>query len=298
MRRWMRNGWLICGASILLSLGPAFASAAISVVDDAKHAVTLAAPAQRIVSLAPHATELLFAAGAGAKLVGVSEYSDYPPEAKRIASIGGSGMLDLERIIALKPDLIVVWSSGNSATQIVKLRALGIPIFESQPNDFETIATSLERMAHLSGTDAVGRTAAENFRARLKQISATYQQRAPVTVFYQIWREPLMSLNDAHLVSAAIRLCGGQNIFGKLPQLAPTVSVEAVLQANPEVIISGGSAKGDSLSHWRRFPKLKAVARDNLFSINSDLLTRAGPRILDGAETMCRQLDAARAKRQ
>lgn len=298
MRRWIRNWWLACSTSVLLLLWPVSASAALSVVDDTKHAVTLAAPAQRIVSLAPHATELLFAAGAGAKLVGVSEYSDYPPQAKRIASIGGSGMLDLERIIALKPDLILAWSSGNSAAQIVQLQELGIPIFESQPDDFEAIASSLERLAHLTSTDAVGHAAAENFRARLKRITDTYQQRPPVSVFYQIWREPLMTLNDTHMVSAVIHLCGGRNIFGRLPQLAPTVSIEAVLQADPEVIISGGSATGDSLSSWRRFPKLTAVMRGNLLAINSDLLTRPGPRILDGTEMLCKQLDAARAKRK
>ncbi len=150
MQRSIRNWWLGCGVSILLPLWSASASAVIFVTDDAKHTVTLAAPAQRIVSLAPHATELLFAAGAGSKLVGVSEYSDYPPEAKRIASIGGSGSLDLERIIALKPDLIVVWSSGNSTTQTIKLRDLGIPLFESQLGDFDTIASSLECLAHLT----------------------------------------------------------------------------------------------------------------------------------------------------
>jgi iron complex transport system substrate-binding protein len=288
---------LVFCTGILLPFWPV-AAATVSAVDDADHIVTLDAPATRIVSLAPHATELLYAAGAGAKLVGVSEYSDFPPEAKLVRSVGGTAALDLERVITLKPDLIVVWGSGNSATQIAKLRSLGIPIFESEPRNFAAIASSLERLARLAGTDQIGRQAAEAFRARLKTIAATYRQRPTVHVFYQIWREPLMTLNDSHIVSAAIRLCGGENSFGKLPQLAPTVSIEAVLRADPEVIIASSSPNDDSASSWHRFTTLTAVARDNLFALNVDWMTRAGPRILDGTEALCKQLDVARGKRK
>ena len=272
------------------------AAAAISVQDDAQHKLTLAAPAQRIVSLAPHTTELLFAAGAGARIVGVSEFSDYPAAARGLPQIGSSAALDLERIIALKPDLVVTWSSGNLAPQVAKLRQLGLAVFDSEPRDFETVATSLERLGQLAGTAAVGQMAADQFRSRLKSLSASYAQRPPVTVFYQVWRDPLMTLNDAHMVSAAMRLCGGKNIFGKLIPLVPTVSVEAVLQADPEVILAGGSAD-DPRFDWRRFAKLTAVARGNLFSLNSDWMTRAGPRVLDGADAMCQKLELARSKR-
>ncbi|MBC7502587.1 MAG: cobalamin-binding protein [Herminiimonas sp.] len=271
--------------------------AAVSVKDDAQRTVTLATPAQRIVSLAPHATELLFAAGAGDKVVGVSEYSNFPPQAQKINSVGGATSLDLERVIALKPDLVVIWGSGNSAAQLARLKTLDIPIFDSEPQDFETIASSLERLAHLAGTDAIGRAAAQAFRQRLQVLKATYSQRPPISVFYQIWRAPLMTLNDRHMVSTAIKLCGGVNVFGKLPQLAPTISIEAVLQADPETIITGSSAKAERLDEWRRFTKLTAVRRANLISLDSDTMTRAGPRILDGTDALCRQLDAARARR-
>ena len=205
-----------------LVLLPVPAPAAVSAPDDAGHIVTLSAPARRIVSLAPHATELLYAVGAGASLVGVIEYSDYPPEARRIASVGSAAAFDIERIIALKPDLVVTWSSGNPAAKIVKLRSLGITVFESEPRDFENIASLLERLARLAGTDPIGQAAAKAFRTRLKTIAATYRHRPPVRVFYQIWNTPLMTLNDTHMVSAALRLCGGKNVFGKLPQLAPS----------------------------------------------------------------------------
>jgi iron complex transport system substrate-binding protein len=285
-----------CAAMLSLAVGGA--QAAISAVDDSRHAVTLQAPAQRIVSLSPHATELLFAVGAGARIVGAIEYSNYPAEANRIPTVGSATMLDIERIIASKPDLVVIWGSGNLAAQVAKLRAIGIPVFDSEPHDFEAIASSLERLATLTGTDAAGKSEAAKFRTRLARLTADYREREPVTVFYQIWNEPLMTLNDTHMVSSAIRLCGGRNIFGSLPQIAPTVSVEAVLKANPEVIVTGSSAKNDSMAQWRHFPKLSAVARGNLVTIDSDLLTRAGPRILDGTEALCRSFDEARRKRK
>ncbi|GAB3543952.1 cobalamin-binding protein [Noviherbaspirillum agri] len=270
---------------------------AITVVDDAKRSVTLPQPARRIVSLSPHATEILFAAGAGPYIVGVVEYSDYPPEAKRITSVGSGVALDLERVMSLKPDLVVSWGSGNSAAQIRKLRELGIPVFESEPRDFPTIATSLERLATLAGTDQTGKAAASVFRDQLQHIRSTYQQRTPVTVFYQIWRNPLMTLNGEHPVSIALRLCGARNVFSDLPQLAPTVNVEAVLQANPDVIIASTGEQDDVLSGWRRFSGLKAVERGNLFLIDGGLMNRSGPRILDATEALCQQLDIARNRK-
>ena len=286
---------LAAACAFALSL-PGTASAAVSVIDDAKRTITLPTPARRIVSLAPHATEMLFAAGAGNYIVGVTEFSDYPPEAKRIQSVGSGVSLDLERILQLKPDLVVGWNNGNAAAQLAKLEPLGIPIYKSEPYDFATIASSLERLGRLAGTDSTAQAAAQDFRARLKKLQDTYQQRRPVTVFYQIWRSPLMTLNGSHLVSSALRLCGGENIFGKLPQLAPTVSEEAVLKADPEAIVASSGEQDDVFAPWRRFTKLKAVARGNLVSVDGNLINRAGPRILDGTEDLCRKLDAVRAK--
>ncbi|WP_210411813.1 cobalamin-binding protein [Noviherbaspirillum sp. UKPF54] len=281
---------LLCAAA-----QPAVAS--VSAVDDTQRTVTLPGPARRIVSLAPHTTEMLFAAGAGSHVVGVTEYSDYPPEAKRIASVGSGISLDLERILQLKPDLIVGWNNGSAAAQLAKLDALGIPVFRSEPHGFSAIATSLERLAHLAGTDAAGHAAAASFRARLQGLDAAYRQRSRLKVFYQIWRSPLMTLNDATTPAAVLRLCGAENIFGGLPQLAPTVSIEAVLKADPDVVIASIGEQDDVFGTWRRFPQLKAVARGNMLLVDGGILNRSGPRILDGAETLCRQLDAVRNKR-
>ena len=284
-----------CGLLAFLLHAPALA--AISVVDDANRSVTLPAPARRIVSLAPHATEMLFAAGAGSRIVGVTEFSDYPPEAKRIPSVGSGLALDLERIIQLKPDLVVGWNNGGAAAQLARLQQLGIPVYKTEPYDFPAIALSIERLAQLAGTDAIGKAAAESFRERLKQLQGAYQKRRTISVFYQIWRTPLMTLNGKHLVSSALAMCGAENIFKDLPQLAPTVSIEAVLKANPEAIIASTGEQDDVLGSWRRFPGLAATARGNLLTIDGELLNRSGPRVLDGTEALCRQLDAVRSKR-
>ena len=265
----------------------------ITVQDDTQHTITLPAPAHRIVSLAPHTTELLFAAGAGAYVVGASTYSDYPSATKKIPSVGAIGTLDIEKIAALKPDLVVAWSSGNATAQINTLRTLGIPVFNSEPRDFSAMASSLERLAKLAGTEATGNPAAAHFRQRLAALRSNYRQRSPIRVFYQIWHNPLMTLNGTHMTSAVIRLCGGQNVFDNLPQLAPTVSIEAVLQANPEVIFVADTSNAD----WQRFPTLSAVTHNNIFTLTLDWMSRPGPRILDGAAELCQKLDIARQHR-
>ena len=285
--RWMiLLCWVSCSAQ----------AAGVAVTDDAGRQVTLRAPARRIISLAPHATELLFAAGAGDRVVGVSEYSNYPPQARQIAAVGGAATLDIERIIMLKPDLVVAWASGTPAAQIARLRTLGIPVFESEPRNFEAVATSLERLAILAATPAVGNAAAAQFRGALQQLRDKYANRRQLNVFFQVWQAPLITLNDTHLVSAALQVCGARNVFGTLLQVAPTVSIEAVLQADPDAIVSNGSEQSDALKNWRRFPTLKAVAHHNLLLIPGDTLTRAGPRIVDATRVLCEALEGVRQR--
>ncbi|EIJ48194.1 Vitamin B12 ABC transporter, B12-binding component BtuF [Herbaspirillum sp. GW103] len=284
-------GCLLSWAALLVA-GTAHAS--ITVQDDLGQSVTLTQPARRIVSLAPHVTELLYASGAGEQIVGASNHSDYPPQAAQLPSLGGYNALDIERIASLKPDLIVAWHSGNKPLQLARLRSLGIPVYESQPDDFGMIASSLERLGRLAGTDTTAQAAAAAFRARWQQLEAQYRGRTPVTVFYQIWSQPLMTLNGRHMVSAVLRLCGGRNIFADLPQLAPTVSVESVLAADPQVILSAGDARDQPLARWKQFTRLRAVRDGQLYSVNADWLNRAGPRVLQAAEEVCGKLEQAR----
>ncbi|MCU6433043.1 cobalamin-binding protein [Undibacterium sp. Jales W-56] len=283
----------------VFALSAQLSHATVTVTDDAQHTITLSRPAQRIISLAPHATELLFEAGAGNLLVGVSDYSDYPEAAKKIASIGNVFALDLERIIALKPDLIVIWGTGNGKVLANKIRDTKIAVFESEPHTYDDIASSIERLAILTGNTETGKLAAEKFKARLEKLRQTYRladKQKPLNVFYQIARKPLMTLNDQHMVSAAIRLCGGQNIFGALKEISPTVTAEAVLVANPDAIITGSSDQQDAFADWRQFGNMAAVKKDNLFTVKGDWLNRSGPRILDGTEMLCKHLATARTK--
>jgi len=275
------------------------ATAAVSVVDDAGRTVTLARPAQRIVSLAPHATELLFAAGAGKAVVGVVRYSDFPDAAKQVPVVGDFGALDLETLLSLKPDLIVAWQSGNPAAAIERLLKFNIPVFLSEPRHLDDIATNLERLGQLAGTQKAADIAGAQFRAALLQLRADYSGKAPVTVFYQIWDRPLITLNGAHMVSAVLELCGGKNLFAALPVIAPEVSMEAVLAADPEVIIASGSASSEDhgLGQWARWPALRAVRNKQLYFVEPDNIQRSTPRLLQGAKEICKALEAARGSR-
>jgi iron complex transport system substrate-binding protein len=293
----------ICIALLLALLGvhsAHLAHAAISVKDGSGATVTLAQPAQRVVTLAPHATELVYAAGAGARIVGASDYSDYPPQAKAIPRIGSNSQIDTERLLALRPDLLVVWQGGNAERQLHPLRRLGVPVYHSEPKSLDDIADEIERLGRLTGTEASARPAAAALRARLAALAERYRGKPPVSVFYQVWDQPLYTLNGRQIVSDAIRLCGGVNVFADLAALAPTVSIEAVLQKNPEVIVRGGrnGEEAPGLAMWKRTPALLAVQRGNLYTVRSDLMTRAGPRMVDGAEALCGLLEQARQKRR
>ncbi|MDO8932290.1 MAG: cobalamin-binding protein [Rhodocyclaceae bacterium] len=266
--------------------------------DDGGTELRLKGPAQRIVSLAPHVTEVLFAAGAGERVVGTVEYSDWPAAAKALPRVGGYSKIDLEAVAALKPDLVVGWESGNLPAAVAKLRALGLPVYLSQPNRIEDIPASLQTYGRLAGTEAVADAAAAAFRTRYAQLAARYSARPKLRVFYQIWKQPLMTINGKQIISDAIRLCGGENVFAALPILAPTVTVEGVIAANPDVIVASGmgESRPEWLDDWKRWTAMSAVAKDNLYFIPPELVQRHTPRILDGAEQLCRHLEIARTR--
>ncbi|WP_306391178.1 cobalamin-binding protein [Telluria beijingensis] len=275
------------------------ASAAIAVVDDAGRTVTLARPAQRVIALAPHVTELLYAAGGGARLVGAVDYSDYPEAAKKLPQVGSYNKIDFERVLALKPDLVVVWHSGNPVRQVEQLERLGIPVYHSEPNRLEQVGVNLLRLGRLLGTEPVARQAAQDYDGRIAALRTRYAGRPTVTVFYQVWDRPLYTLNDDHIASDMVRLCGGRNLFGRLKTIAPEVGVEAVIEADPEVILVGrrDDPKDPGGKMWQAFKGMTAVKRDNLFLIDGDLTNRAGPRTAEGAEQLCAMLEEARGRR-
>ena len=270
----------------------------ITVRDDDGNPVTLQKPAQRVISMAPHVTELLFAAGGGDKIVGAVTYSDYPEAAKKIPRIGDNRQVDMERIVAMKPDLIVIWMHGSSERQIDSLRQLGIPLFHSEPTKLDGIPDNLVRLGQLMGTEKVADAAAADIRQQFTAMAKQYSNRPPVRLFYQVWDKPLYTLSGKSIVSDSIRLCGGVNVFADLNVTAPVVSIEAVLQANPEAIFGTSEKDYGSISLWKPYTNLTAVKNNNLFRLQGDLLNRAGPRMVEGTKALCEKIEEARQHRQ
>lgn len=269
---------------------------ALIVTDATGAKLVLDKPAQRIIALTPHATELLFSVGAGKQVVGVVEYSDYPKAAQQLPQVGGYGSFNLEAIMALEPDLIIYWPGGNPAREIQRLKKLGLPLFGSNPKSFDDIASELEKMALLTGHSEATQALITDFRLQVESLYQQNKRKPRVRVFFQVWDNPMLSQNDQSFITRVIELCGGRNIFGQLPMLSPQVSIEAVLAANPDIIVAG-SHQGKAptwLKDWQQYPYLKAVKHQQLKTINSDVIHRPTMRLLDAAKQMCRLLDDAR----
>jgi iron complex transport system substrate-binding protein len=284
------------GLLLWLTALPVFA---LEVTDDAGQRIWLEQPAQRILTLSPHATELVYAAGAGHRIAGAVNHSDYPEAAKALPGIGNATQLDRERILSLAPDLVIAWDSGNRQADLAWLEKRGIAVYRSEPRRLEQIATNIEQIGTLAGTSATADQAAAHFQQRLAALREHYQRGTPLTVFYQLWPQPLMTINGEHIISEVLRLCGGENIFPDLPALAAQVSREAVILANPQVIItSTHGGENQSLQQWRGWPTLQAVRDGHLYHVEADLIHRQTPRILDGATTICQDIAKAAAQRE
>jgi iron complex transport system substrate-binding protein len=278
------------------ALAPLVAEA-VTVRDDAGNAVTLDKPAMRVISMAPHVTEVLFAAGGGKHVVGAVNYSDYPEAAKSIPRIGSNREIDLERVISMKPDLIVAWMHNSSERQIEMVRKLGVPVFLSDPQTLDGIPENVMRLGQLMGTEAVANPAAAELRRQLAGLRSRYAGRPPVRTFYQVWDKPLYTLSGKHIITDALRLCGGENIFDQLSVTAPIVSIEAVLQADPEAVFGTAEKNYGGVSLWKPYASLTATRNDNLFTVDGNLLNRAGPRMIAGTAVLCEKLELARRHR-
>jgi len=291
-----------CVIGLVLLLGGGIASRAVAqavqAVDDRGTIIRLTQPAQRIIALTPHLTELTFAAGAGAHLAGVARFSNYPVAATRLPVIGDAAQFDTEQILALRPDLVLAWKSGTPAAAVVRLEAAGLPVFVSDVATLEDIARGIEVIAVLAGTLEASERSRAEFSAGLRALRARPRNTDPVRVFYEIWPKPLMTVSGAHIISKVIELCGGVNIFGALRPLTPEVSREALLAARPEIALGGSSAETASgfAARWAALPPpLGAVPAHH---IAPDLIQRPTPRLLEGARLVCANLDAARALRR
>jgi iron complex transport system substrate-binding protein len=284
--------WL---SALLMLCASAVAPGAVIVPDDTGRTLTLPSTPTRIISLAPGATEMLFAAGAGQRVIATVQYSDEPAAAKQVPRIGDVVAIDMEKLVALRPEVAVVWPGGGNPAQIEEIGRMGIPLYRQQVNTLVDIPVSLRRLGALAGTSAIAEQAARNIEARLATLSHTYERGRHPSVLLQVWNHPVYTVGGTHLMSDALRLCGARNVFGDLRDLGPAVDVEAVVARNPDIIVAAAppGAGKEWLADWRRFTTLRAVRTGNLIAFEDQRLTRLGPSVVTATEALCKVLASA-----
>lgn len=269
--------------------------AAVTVQDDAKQTITLAKPATRIISLAPNLTEILYAIGAGNKIVAVGTANDFPAAAKKLPVVANDNEINLEAVASLHPDLIVAWLNGNSAQQTAALQKLHIPVYFAQFTQIADISHAMQNLAVLTGEQKAATPVIARLNKQFALLAKKYSKAPKITVFYQIWHEPLFTINHQSIINQVINLCGGKNIYATTYGLAPQISVESVIALNPDVIISSEENPNWSI-YWLQWPSVAAVKNKNMYRIPADLIERPGPRLIQGAALLCQDLAESRNK--
>ena len=258
--------------------------------------LALPVAAKRIITLAPNLAELVFAAGAGNRLLAVVEYSDFPAAVSQIPRIGNAFRIDLERIVELRPDLVIAWKSGNPQAALKKLEQLGITVWQMEITRPEEIADAVENISIAAGTNNHGQALAQQMRSRLAALVQQNAEKTPVEFFYQIAARPLYTVNGQHIISRSMEICGGRNVFANLQSLAPQVSRESVIQTNPQAMIAPEiPGEPPALQDWNEWPRLQAVQNKAMLYLPADDISRAAPRLLDSIELACKLLDEVRS---
>lgn len=293
---WPTTLWRAIWLLVAVSVAPAvIADTRVEVQDDLGNVIRLEQPAQRVVALAPHIVEVVYAVGSGDRLVGAVDHADYPADAQTKPRVGSYVAFSTEAVLRLQPDLVLAWYSGNGPQRVAQIKALGIPVYYTEPRKLEDIGNSMEKIGILTGS-STAQQARQQFDETLNELTAAYASQQPLSVFYQVWNSPLQTVSDEHMISDIIRRCGGHNVFAATPTLAPQISVESVLRLDPQVIVASGMAeeRPDWLDDWRRWSSLRAVKNEQLKFIPPDIIQRSTPRILQGAQAMCTHLQDAR----
>jgi iron complex transport system substrate-binding protein len=284
---------LLAAAALLLAQGQAADAPALQLQDDDQHTLQLPRPAQRIVSLAPGATAMLFAAGAGEHVVGTSAYSNEPQAARRIEQVGDAQSFDLERILALHPDVVVVWSGGTSPTQLARMEGVGLRIYRHRLARLDDIPASLTRFGRLAGTEAAAAAAAAEFARRIAALRERYLQAPPATVLIQVWDRPIYTVGRTEIMTDVIHACGYRSLYEDLTDPGPAVTLESVLARDPQIILAlppDATSGRDWVAAWRAYPSMRAVRSGSVISWTDQRLSRLGPSIVDAAEELCRAL--------
>lgn len=251
----------------------------------------------RIVTLAPNLAELVFTAGAGDALVGVSAFSNYPPAVEVLPLVGDAFMIDQERLALLRPELLLAWESGTPAHVVDELRQAGYEVEVIRTRSLGDISAALLRIGELAGTVQHAREVAADFAASLQELGDRNDAAEPIRVFYQVSDRPLYTVGREHYVSELIELCGGRNVFADVGELAPAIDVEAVVDRDPEVMLASDDAGEDAFGEWDRWPSIAANRYGNRFLLPADELSRPTTRVLVAGEAVCDALRSARTRR-
>ncbi len=284
---------------LLAAVAIAVSARPLAAVDDRGKVLELKQAPQRIISLAPNITEILFAVGAGSQVVAVSQYSDYPQAARRLPRVASALGVDYERILALNPDLVVAWASGNGQRVVQRLEALRVPLFVTEPRLFSDVERLLSVLGAITGHPKIGAAQAARFRQRVRRLGQRFSSKSLVSVFFQISQRPLMTVNGEHIISRLLSLCGGENAFAGHRMLAPSVNLEDVLERNAEtILISSTVPEVDQVrQRWLAMKELTAARRKQVFIVDADLVNRQSPRLALGAEKICELINRVREQR-
>ena len=292
----MKHAVFFLAFSLLAATGYAAPATPRCVQDDLNRKVCAVKPIERIISLAPGVTELVYAAGGGDKVIAVDDHSDYPEAVKPLPKVGGYPNTSAEAVLAMKPDLLVIWSGGNDARLSTQLEKIGLNVFYADPVDFDSVASVIRRLGNIMETGKVAEKNADAFYQQYESLRKQFSNAESVNVFFEIWDNPLMTVNGGQIISQSIELCGGVNVFADARVRVPQVGIESVLARNPDAIVSSQivQTNHDIHSRWQSYPQINAVKNGFLFTIPGDLITRPTPRALKGAEVLCQQLQRVR----
>ncbi len=258
--------------------------------------VISATPAKRIIALSPHSVEMLYAIGAGDRIIATVEFADYPEAALDIPRIGSYAGIQIESVLQLQPDLIIAWKDGNKTDDLEKLESLGMNMYYSHPKDIDAISHELINLGKLTGLTENAKKASDELASKYLQIKTRYKNKQKIRLFYQLWHEPLRSVGPNNWVQSLIEDCNGGNIFEDTDTAYPVVSLENILRKDPQVIIVPHHSGSDTVKNqiWKNWKNITAVKHQKIFTINGDLLHRFGPRAIDGLELLCDAIDSAR----
>ena len=295
--------WLamtLVSVSILLWTSFSY-SAPLTLKDEVGRNVTVPFPLKRIISLAPNVTEILFSLGLDEEVVGVSIHCNYPEKVKDRVRVGSYISIDFERIVSLKPDLIIATGAGNTRDMIDRLERLGFPSYVIFPRKFDDVLESLKHLGQVVGREKEASSIIVSMKNRKERVLELTQRLPRPKVFLQIGEAPVVTVGKGSFADDLIRLSGGENIAGKEKEMYPRLGREEILKRSPEVIlISSMNPKGDYeriLHEWDRWQMIPAVKHGRIHLINSDLVDRPSPRIVEGLEEMARLIHPSRFKK-